>query len=280
MPGGLSSEMQKLGFTDYEAKIYIQLLRSYPVTAYELSKVTGVPRANAYHALESLTRKEAVQPVSEDPVRFVPVPPKVLLEGIASSTQKRCERLATNLDSLNTDEETHYVWTITGEPAVDERIRQMVLGAQSSIWIKAQAEALRRHEQALRSMSEQGVEILVILFGEDADEFHYGDRTQVFLHESNGRTIGTADNLFTMTVDHEQLLTANVQGKVYASYTQNRPIVITAESLIRHDYYLAEIMSRFGKEIDDAFGSHLRSLRESCFTPEQLARFHKQIDVA
>ncbi|NLC20738.1 MAG: TrmB family transcriptional regulator [Halomonadaceae bacterium] len=274
---GLSSEMQKLGFTDYEAKIYIQLLRMHPVTAYELSKVTGVPRANAYHALESLTRKEAVQPVSEDPVRFVPVPPQVLLEGIASSTQRRCDRLTSQLNSLSKSEDTQYVWTISGEPAVDERIKQMVLSAKTSIWIKAQDQVLRRHDEVLRSMAHSGVEIFIILFGEDAEEFRYSDNVEIYLHEGNGKTIGTADNLFTITVDHEQLLTANVQGKVFASYTHNQPIVTTAESLIRHDYYMAEIMLRYGDEIHETFGSYLKSLRESRFTPEQLERFHQQL---
>lgn len=274
---GLSSEMQKLGFTDYEAKIYIQLLRMDPVTAYELSKVTGVPRANAYHALESLTRKQAVQPVSEDPVRFVSVPPQVLLEGIGSSTQRRCDLLTSQLNSLRKSQDPEYVWTISGEPAVDERIKQMVLSAKKSIWIKAQDLALRRHKEVLRSMANSGIEIFIILFGEDAEEFRYSDGVKIYLHEGNGKTIGTADNLFTITVDHDQLLTANVEGKVFASYTHNRPIVTTAESLIRHDYYMAEIMARYRDEIEESFGTHLKSLRESCFTPEQLERFHQQL---
>lgn len=273
----LSSEMHKLGFTDYETKIYIQLLRMHPVTAYELSKVTGVPRANAYHALESLARKEAVQPVSEDPVRFVPVPPQVLLEGIASSTQRRCDLLTSQLNSLSKSEDSQYVWTITGEPAVDERIKQMVLTAKKCIWIKAQDQVLRRHEDVLRSMASSGIEMLIILFGDNAEEFRYSNDVEIYLHEGNGKTIGTADNLFTITVDHEQLLTAHVQGKVFASYTRNEPIITTADSLIRHDYYMAEIMIRFSDEIQKSFGPHLKTLRESRFTPEQLERFHQQL---
>lgn len=280
VPGVLSSEMQKLGFTDYEAKIYIRLLRQYPATAYELSKVTGVPRANAYHALDSLLRKEAVQPVSEDPVRYVPVPPQILLEGIAGSTRQRCESLIRKLDSMSATEETQYVWTISGAAEVNERIRQMMLGAKSSVWIKAAAEALRAHEDTLKVLSERDIDILIILFGEDVGEFQYSDRVRVFLHDANGKVIGTADNFFTITVDHEEVLTSNVHGSVYASYTRNYPIVVTSESLIRHDYYLAQIMTRFGEQIDDAYGPYLRSLRESCYSPEQLERFHKQIGVA
>lgn len=44
-----------------------------------------------------------------------------------------------------------------------------------------------------------------------------------------------------------------------------------AESLIRHDLYLAEIFRRFGPQIDEAFGPFLASLRRSYFSPEQVA---------
>jgi len=273
----LTLEMQKLGFTDYEAKIYIQLFSLQPATAYELSKVTGVPRANAYHALESLTRKSAVQPVSEDPIRYVPVPPEVLLEGIASSTQRRCDNLVSELSTMTKKQESQHVWTITGEAAVDERIKQMVLNAKKTVWIKAQDYALRRHKNILRKMAAQNIEFLIILFGDDPEEFRFSPNVSVYLHEGNGKTVGTADNLLTLTVDHEQLLTARVLGKVAASYTWNQPIVTTAESLIRHDYYMAEIMLHFGSEIDAVFGPHLQTLREARFTPEQLSRFYDQL---
>lgn len=278
VPGELSRELQKLGFTDYESKTYIQLLRTNPVTAYELSKSSGVPRANAYHALESLTRKGAAQPVSSEPVRFVPVPPKVLLEGIASSTRQLCDRLVSDLDAVGSTEETHYVWTVSGEAAVDERIKQMILDAGRSIWIKSVDTTLRRHTKVLRTMAERGIEMIIILFGESAEEFRFNDQVKVFLHEGNGKVIGTADNLFTMTIDHEQLLTANVEGNVYASFTRNRPIAITAESLIRHDFYMAQIMSEFGDQIEKRFGAHMRELREACFTTEQIERFYRQLE--
>ena len=51
------SGLRQLGFTDYEARIYVQLLKTNPATAYEVSKATGVPRANTYAALEALAQR-------------------------------------------------------------------------------------------------------------------------------------------------------------------------------------------------------------------------------
>ena len=274
--GNLSSEMQKLGFTDYEARIYIQLLTTSPATAYELSKAAGIPRSNAYSALENLSRRAAVQAVSEDPVRYVAVAPGDMLARIASSARRLCDDLAESLSTIAKPEDTHTVWTVWGEAAVHEKIGAMIDQAGRHVWIKAADTVLRKHSAALRAAAERGAEILIVLFGEDAREFAFSDATRVYLHEGNGVRMGTADNLFTVTVDHQEALTATVGEDVFASYTLNRPIVTMAESLIRHDFYLAEIFQRFGPDIEAAFGLHLQALRAACFTPEQMAAFKER----
>ena len=79
----LSQDLRELGFTDYEARVYISLIQQSPVTAYEISKNNALPRPNVYTALENLERKHAVQKVSLDPVRYIPISPTILLNRIA-----------------------------------------------------------------------------------------------------------------------------------------------------------------------------------------------------
>jgi hypothetical protein len=89
--------------------------------------------------------------------------------------------------------------------------------------------------------------------------------------------IGNADNLFTITTDVTTALTAQMVGGVHAAYTRNQAIVTMAESLIRHDMYLAEIFERFGPQIDKAFGPHLESLRRGYFSPSQLSAMDEML---
>ena len=42
------SRLQALGFAEYEARCYLGLVNGPPCTAYDISKITGVPRANVY----------------------------------------------------------------------------------------------------------------------------------------------------------------------------------------------------------------------------------------
>ena len=53
----LATTLRELGFSEYEAKSYAALAARQPATAYEIAKVTGLPRANVYGALRNLEAK-------------------------------------------------------------------------------------------------------------------------------------------------------------------------------------------------------------------------------
>ena len=131
------SGLRQLGFTDYEARIYIQLLKASPATAYEVSKAAGVPRANTYAALEALAQRGAVLPVNEEPLRYVAAPPKSLFEGISRQTRALCSDLSNRLLAMTSADQDYYVWTTHGEMAVQEQIEAIIAESRHSIWIKA-----------------------------------------------------------------------------------------------------------------------------------------------
>lgn len=274
----LAGELQRLGFSEYEARTYLALLRSSPATAYEVSKAAGLPRSNTYGALESCTKKGAVQPFSESPVRYVPIDPRVLLARIADDTSVHCRQLASLLTHVKADESRDFVWSIEGEKKVSAKIAAMIEEARIHVWIKAHETLLNAHFAELRDAAARGVHIMIILFGEDAERFRFGKNVHVYLHEANGVRVGNADNLFTITTDFKTALTANMRGDVHAAYTRNESIVTMAESLIRHDMYLAEIFRRFGAQIDAAFGPFLASLRRQYFSPQQLVSLNETLE--
>lgn len=270
------SGLRQLGFTDYEARIYVQLLKASPATAYEVAKAAGVPRANTYATLEALAQRGAVLPVNEEPLRYIAASPKTLFEAISGQTRALCEDLSDRLAAMAGDDADYHVWMTHGEIAVQEKIESMIAESRSSIWIKAADDVVRRHKASLKKAAARGVSLIIVLFGPDADEFRFNKDCRVYVHESDGTRMGTADNLFTIAVDQQRMLTADMVGDVMAAYTSCPPIVTMAHSLIRHDIYIAEIFRRFGAQIDEAFGPYLRDIRLSCFTPEQASSFMKR----
>jgi sugar-specific transcriptional regulator TrmB len=268
----LLKRFKSIGFTEYEARVYIQLLRASPATAYEIAKASGVPRPNTYNALDTLAKRGAVQPVSDNPRRYVAAPPQTHLDAIARETASVCEDLAERLARLGEPADDPYVWNVQGEEAIHEKIDALIRDSATSVRAKAARDVLAPHKAALAAAAARGVEMLLILFGDDPDEFRMGETCRVYLHENTGVRMGSADNLFTMTIDRRTALTAATDN-LTAFYTRNHAVVQMAETLIRHDYYMAEIHARFGAEIDAAFGPHLRDLRLASFSPEQARSF-------
>lgn len=255
--------LQQLGFTGYEAKVYLGLLKSYPATAYEVSKTAGLARANVYSALTALERKSAVQPVNDSPVRYVPVDPRQLLGRIQKETSARCESLADELAAASASVATEFVWTLTGRAQVHARMDEVIRKAARHLWIKAAHASLVPHLAALREATQRGVDVLVILFGQagDLQAYEMGPTCRAYLHEGSGSHVGMSDSLVTLTRDFEEAMIATTGGQAQGAITRSRPVVIMAESLIRHEIYLAEIFGRFGDQLEGAFGEALYRLR-------------------
>ena len=273
-----SKELQELGFTDYEAKIYISLLQNSPVTAYEISKNNALPRPNVYSALDSLEKKQAVQRVSLDPVRFVPVSPATLFSRISKTVQDRCLALEAGLEKLQPEEKTHYVWNIDNADEARLKISQLILAAKSHIWIKAHYEELLPHLEELKLASKRGVSLLFILFGDanQIQQFNFSKNCSIFAHEGDGTVVGLGRYLITLSIDFKEALIMNMKEHAGA-FTQSEPIVNMTDSLIRHEIYLAEIFKHFSHLLEEKFEPGLFELRKKYLPKDQIAELKQHI---
>ncbi|WP_422368687.1 TrmB family transcriptional regulator [Pelagibius sp.] len=267
------ADLQVLGFSSYEARVYVALLHTNPATAYELSKVADIPRANVYGALTSLSTKMAVQLIGQRPARYIPVDPGDLMRRIARETSGRCDEVAAKLSKLDTTESHHYVLDIAGRKHIQAKTNEIIASARDRIYLKASQDVLEPHRAALCDAAEHGVRVFIVLFGDDPDRYRVGPSVTVHLHEGDGERRGVADNLLTIAADGTQALTANVSGDFYGVHTQSPPVVSMAETVIRHDLYLAEFFTALRPEIEANFGPRLSELRARFYAPQEYDRF-------
>lgn len=274
----LARDLQDIGFTEYEARVYIALLYSSPATAYEISKQNAMPRPSVYSALESLEKKGAVQRISSDPVRLIPVDPKSLLENISRTMSDRCSSLQDRLGNLKGADETNYVWNLANQSEANRKILDLVSGARRHVWIKAHHATLANYADALHEAAERGVSVLLILFGEqeDIDAMRKLPGSIVYAHEGDGTVVGLARHLITLTVDFEETLIFNIREESGA-YTRSSPVVTLADSLIRHEIYLAEIFNRLGPELTEHFGPALLKLRKKYLPADQAKALERRL---
>lgn len=274
---GTMSQLIALGFTKYEALAYLMLLEEHPATAYEISKRGALAKGNVYTALESLVQKGAVQPVSAEPLRYAPTDPHALFGGIAKSMASVCADLAGTLAKRQRQKAIDYVWTLTGKERITDKISEIVSSARQQIWLKAPHHLLEPYAELLKAASAGGTAIVVILFGTEADALRLdlGSNAKVYLHEGTGQMLAVGRRHLTIAADFNETLIANFGDAPQAAYTRNQAVVFMAETMIRHEIYLAEIINAYGPAIERRFGKDLVSLRQKYLPPDLFKALRK-----
>jgi len=85
--------LHKLGFTDYEARAYVALLRDYPTSRYQLSQNASIPDSKIYEVVRRLRDKGVITGLQGKPPPFVPLPPNELVAQLERKAQESVEYL-------------------------------------------------------------------------------------------------------------------------------------------------------------------------------------------
>ena len=92
--------LEKFGFTPTEVKVYQSLLRLGATTGYAVALDLGIARANAYQALEALTRRGAARKSASNPVLYSATGPAALLAQLERTFKRDRTDLEAELESL------------------------------------------------------------------------------------------------------------------------------------------------------------------------------------
>lgn len=258
----LAEALRRLGFTDYEARAYAALCVTQPATAYEIAKKVVLPRANVYATLHALEARGAIQPVTENPVRYVPVDPERFFRGVQRDTSDLCEDVVQTLRRSAKSADNAYVSIFRGEDEIRRKLTDIIAHARDHIWMKGPVGLIGPHAAALTEAARRGVMVRLIVFGKAVAGLKPHKRLQLIPHEGDGEPHGPpSDRMLTVTVDSECMLIASFSGAANASFARDYSIVYVIETLLLHEVYLAEIHGAFGSQIESRFGRQLGRLR-------------------
>lgn len=158
---------KKLGFNIYEAKAYIAMLgKINPLTAYEIGKLSGVPRSKVYEVVDRLFQKQIIVKVDENPNRYLPVDPDEVLSNFESSFNSCISFLRAEMSQLERGETIDYIFNIFGKETIIQRARNMINSASSSILVAVDGTMLRILEGELKTAEARGVELNIVFYGD------------------------------------------------------------------------------------------------------------------
>lgn len=253
--------LQKLGLSEYEARAYAQLLRNNPVTAYELSRESGIPSSKIYEVLGRLVDKGAAMPLEEDgKQRFVPLAPRELLANHRFRLEQELDDLEQTLRLEARDPRYSYIWNIRSLGDLMAQTRRLVLDTRKELVLSVWPEEADQLRADLRDLEERGIKVAAVYFGEGSpgcrQAYHHPIEDTLYT-ERGGRSL-------TVVSDGERALIATIYpgNRVEGAWSLNQGFVTLAEEYLKHDIYLMKIVQRMDRQLQDHFGAGYALLRD------------------
>lgn len=259
----LVRDMQRLGFGEHEARAYIALLNCSPATAYELAKVAGLPKANAYTVVESLVKKGVAQPVSEKPIRYVPADTRELFSNIERETRVLCRKVFDGLTHYNTQSKTDYVLLLSGQNRVRRQLTELIGGSESHIRIKAGKKLIHSLLPEIKAACARGISVSIVVYAKSLKGFDIGENCEVLLHEGWGIAYTVGENFLTLTVDSKKAMIVDLKADYDTAYSENQLFVYMVDVLLKHEILLSQIMLELGGQIEAKWGVGFEKLRNT-----------------
>ena len=257
------NDLKELGFTEYEAKVYLALLKNHPASAYTVSQDSGVPHSRVYDVTRRLIRRGYAVSRGSNPERFTPLSPDDLIEKLKLDTARLTERVGERLKSLDFGADFDPVWNLRNREETLDRCIALIDSAGDRIFIGVWEQEFEALEQALRRAHDRGVRVFILLYGDRAVDFgttYHHEIEHLKGLTQNGRSIDAA-------FDTGAAISGTLGGERRSQmiWTRNRGLVNAIEGYIIHDLCLAEIRLAIGDKIDELFGPNLLKLREKFF---------------
>jgi len=251
--------LSEIGFSEYEAKAYVALLKKNPAGAYELSKSSGIPSSKIYEVMSRLCeRGAAVKVDGKSKGAYVPVNPELLVERYRSGMTETLDSLSESLKRIGRNEEMSYLRNINDYDLLMEECRGLIAGSRETVLLSGWQEDISSLIESIYAKPSK-VKRAVVWFGEDVPEMEniYPHPVKdTLLSEKGGRQI-------VLCIDDRDAVIATVNdNEVQATISSNPAFAALARDYISHDVYILKVVNRFPELLEKTYGPGYGLLRD------------------
>ena len=245
MSGDVLEKLVKLGFSEYEAKTYVALLRRNPATGYQIAKESGVPRSMIYEVLGKLAARGAVMVLpKESGTKYAPFPAGEFLDKLQHQHQKVIDSLKQDLPALDATSNLEYVWNIEGHENIMAKAREMIVHSQKRIYLSLLPEMFPALREDLKHAASRGVRVVVY----STEHLDLPGGRVVAAPDPKKRHSNVEGLWLILVVDGEEVLMGELmtENRARASWTGSPLFVFVAEHHLRTDIYLPQVLAQLG----------------------------------
>lgn len=261
--------LKDLGFTEYEGKVYLALLKGPPATAYAVARDSGVPRSKVYGVLEGMVGRGVAFVSHGEQTRYAPLPPRELVharrreaEVVLSAAEEGLEGYA-ETDVAPDDDR---IWDIKGREEILGRLRELVGRAEERLLLQVWSEDARELTTELAGAAGRGVEVTVVAYGDPGYPF-----ARVYLHDPGPEVITPeyGGRWIILSADAREIVAGVVfpEDVARAAWSAHPGIVMPITEQVKHDLYVAEMLASHREALEEEYGPSLERLRASFGPP-------------
>lgn len=161
----IHEHLRELGFSLYEAKAYLALLRKSPVNGHELSRLADIPPPKIYETLRGLQGKGAVLVNHSEPVLYAPEPYRQLLARLRARMDETVGSLQDRLDGLEAVPAPGLTWSVRGYANLLVRLNTLIASAQDELYLALWPEEGTAVQATIAAARRREVRIEIALHG-------------------------------------------------------------------------------------------------------------------
>ncbi|MES9682398.1 TrmB family transcriptional regulator [Bacillus sp. AFS001701] len=255
----LVQQFKKLGFNEYEAKSYVSLVKQGPVTAYQVSKDSGIPRARIYDVLGNLVEKGIVlkEEINET-TRYSPLPIDIFLQKAQSEWQSTYSVISDSLKDLESfgEKEDNRVITLKDYKTIINYCETLIKKAEKRIVISMWDEMYEVLKKELISSTEKATIQGITLHVENPIGNLESHRITPFTETKS------TDHWFILSIDSKEMIYGpSIEERSVAFYTNDPVHIYLLEDYIWHDV----LVNRLVRRSQDALEQWITSERRAFF---------------
>ncbi|GAB6097351.1 helix-turn-helix domain-containing protein [Desulfatiferula olefinivorans] len=260
----LIEPIKRLGFSEYEAKAYLCLLRIQPATAYEIAQASGIPSSKIYEIIARLVDKQVFMPDGEgSKKKYMALLPDEFIDSRRREFDRTLSVLERDLPALRNERAVSFIWNIGTYEDLMARACRLIDEAEDTLLLSAWAPERESLEPFLVRAEARTVRIAAIHFGHSgagAGAVFYHPIEDTIYQEKGGRGL-------VLVADGRAALVGTIDedGRAHGAFSANPGFITLAEDYIKHDIYIMKIIRRFDGLMVRTFGdnyTHLRNIFE------------------
>jgi HTH-type transcriptional regulator, sugar sensing transcriptional regulator len=164
MDDKIITRLKRVGFTEYEAKAYLLLLKLGQSSAREIADTSDIPRSRIYSVLKTLADKRFISIIEGTPMYYLPLDPDPIFTLIRDDYCEEINELKKSLrESYYEINTSSPYWAIYNDRGIEIMIQTLVFAAQKEIIVMVtNPQDLRPHLSLLRAARKR-IELFVLV---------------------------------------------------------------------------------------------------------------------